>query len=579
MAGRPAALGQTRWQRDEFLRFLPEDTVTAALIPDLELTLQHLASNRVLLRLFPDPPVFFRSAIVHKIESPWLSPQILPRLAEISVSPHQIGMIVMLDSAEHPGNSVSDHLAYEFAVLAEIDDHDRALSLLLDEIVPALQTINSDMELGVFEFQGETLYRIADLDIHMYCAIIDHTFLAAMNRDTLQRLVLEFRQEDHAATAQYFASAIDNAAAADLIIGFNLPALWPSIRSRVLQACAAADAPDVAFLTHILENSHLPLAAWDLTIGEETITENLRTRYPRPAIHEIDTVPGSTTDSSNASRQNRSFISERYVSDQALYYHGRHINLAAWWQQVLVLLETAPEAHHIRTIEMWRIRLETILRTSLESVFAELGSIEIGMAWYPAELIQRRPRQTNSLADLPFLLMFHTDAVDTTASGLERLSDTLDPAPSRSFFQGVEIRAYQFPFFGATQTLFHAIVDDVLLFSWSDIIIKDAIRVARYGQSLAETQEYRSAAFPPSSLTRGYLSLSDTARRLTAYWERQPLYHHVSIPETTELLAAQPPMTWATTVEPEGFLTTARSPLGGPLLVLLVMWLTFFPTP
>ncbi len=568
---------------ERFFRFLPADTVAALLIPNPTRSLHHLTRNPAFSRIFTNIQQRSRSA-----KNPLLFPcfeiiadpdsQSPPRCVDIFEKLHRIGVIALSESTdEHQPDSTGHHLPYDLAILADVDQDEEFLAWLLEDVFPALQAVNADMELGVFEFQGETLYRLQSLDFQVYYTMIDHTLLASMNRDALQRLVIQSRQKGSSATAQRFASAAEHSAGADIFLAVRLSAVWPSIQPWLHEACSSSNASNTAFITAFLETYQRPFAVWDLTLSDTLLTENLRLRYPRDPNQDADLISDQHSAVPSVLIQNRPFISDRFVSEQVLFYGARHINLPAWWHRILMLMQALPEAPSTRTIALWRTHLETLLQKPIATVFADIGTVEIGTVWYPQNRLQRRPHRADSLSRLPLLLIIQADAYAEIAHALQRISDAFDLAPSRSSFQKIDILAYQVPFFGTPQTLFHAAINDVLLFSWSDELIRDSIRSARYGQSLAEYRDYRSAAFPPRSLTRGYLSLSQTIRQLAAYWERQPSELHNFTSEPLDMPDALSPMTWATIREPEALLTTSTSPLGGSVFGLMVMWFAWFP--
>ena len=566
---------------EQFFRFLPEETVAALLIPDPKRSLQHLAQNPAISRIltttqqrsrFARNSLFFRwFEILAGADS-----QSPVRRADIFEKLQRIGVIALLDSAERQINSTSSHLPCDLVILADVGRNDEFPAWLLENVFPTLQTVNAEAEFSVYEYHGETVYRIQSPDFQIYYTMIEHTFLASLNRNALQRLIIQSQQEDGSSIARDFVAAVEHSADADIVLAFRLSEIWPSIQSWLQAACPSSNALNAAamLLPGILQQ---PLATWDLTLSETLLTEKLRVWYP----HESNQDAGPIVDQNSAVPstliQNRPFISDRFVAEQVLYYGARHIDLPTWWQRIETLMQALPEAPPTHAIALWRTYLETVLQKPLATLFADIGTVEIGIAWYSRKRLQRRPRRADSLNRLPLLLIIQADAYVEIAHALQRISDAFDLAPSRASFQKIDILAYHVPFFGTPQTLFHAAINDVLLFSWSDELIRDSIRSVRYGQSLAESQEYRSAAFPSRSLTRGYLSLSQTARQLADYWERQPAGRRALLPERLDLPETLSPMIWATTHESEALLTTSASPLGGPVFGLMLLWLAFFP--
>lgn len=576
-----AVFGQTHYPGEQFFRFLPEEnTIAVILMPDLPGTLQHLEYTPVIRHLLVSSRGEENVPFQHPL-SQWMATITdqtgIPLTGWRNLAQHAVAFAVL--SEEGPDDDAATALiSPELALFIDIEDEERFLTVLLDDIFLTLQSQEPDTELGIFQFQGETLHQITNQHFQAYYAIIDHTFLAAMNRDLLQRLVQEFKNDNVSSAAHAFAEAFRAATDADVHVAVQLPTLWPHIRSKLIDTCASMPGIEMNLLLSFLENYQWPFATWNLTLHQESISERLHIIYPSTATSSPPMSPYRTGDPPVSHYHNRRFVSDRLISDQILYYGARHVNVSAWWQDVQSFLHmAAAEAGRVNEFESWLIRLETLFQKPLNTLLSELGDIEIAGAWYPPEFVQRS-RRIASLAQIPLVLMLHADARHELERALQHLLTALGVPQSRSSFQEREIVTCQVPFYGKTMVIFYAIVDDVFLLSGSEALIKESIRRARYGRSLSEHEEYRAgfASFPSQSLTRGYLSLSASAKLLNASWNRQAaLSQRALLPVLADMMLQWPPMIWVTTVEPHGFLTTSESPLGGPIAGLLAIWAAF----
>jgi hypothetical protein len=490
--------------------------------------------------------------------------------------------IAVLSEGDHSSDGATPPEPPEFAIFTDVKEEEKFLAILLDELFPALQAEGLGVELGVFQFQGETIHQIANQHFQAYYAIIDQTFLAAESRDILQRLVQEFKHESVSSKSHTFAEAFQVSPNSDVHVTIQLPALWSHIRSNLIEACSSMPRTEKNLLFSFLENYHWPFVTWNLTLRQDSIYERLHVTYPYTAMSPSPMPPRESTDTLLSQHRNRRFVSDRLISDQVIYYGARHINMPAWWQNIQSFIQQIAETDNANELELWLSRIESLLQKPLSTFLSELGDVEIAGAWYPPEFVQRRSRRLASLSQIPLVLMLHTDARHDLERALQHMLTALRIPTSRTSFQDREIVAYQLPVYGETIVLFQTIVDDVFLFSGSENIIRESIRRADYGQSLSEKEDYRAGfvSFPSLSLTRGYLNLSEFMRLLNTSRNRQELVYQGAFPSAlTDMMPSLSPMAWVTTVEPHGFLTTSRSPLGGPIAGLLTMWLFFLWVP
>lgn len=524
---------------DVFLRCWPDDTVMAAVIPDVEDMGRHAAQHALLSAWAPRLGQALYAFIVQNMPDAALPAVPIESLHALSGALRRMALL---------GVAGPSAASLEWLVVAELQEQSAWLPLLFDDLIPALHATDPSLEVNISEWQGVPVYHISGEAHHVVCAIIQQRVLLAGTRATVERAIARSRADSLAETARQAASAFTSGNPADLSVTLNLPAVRTRLLAQIEHVGSQQQTTGLSVLRAALSNARWPLVEWRMRIEPDSIREDLDLRSfaqrPKP--------DGARADLSSPLRNHRQFVSTRLLSDRVMAYYARHINLSAWWRRAGSGAESLPG------LAEWRNRLHT----PLEDLFREIGDLEIGAVWYQAAQRSAPRHQPRSLARIPAVLCVHAADDADILTLRQRLTDWVGRASDRSRFQDVEVLTYQVPLFGDTFPLFHAVIDRVGLLSWSDTMLREAIRAIQYGHAAPDAQ-FR--AWPASSATRGYLDLRSVLNRLDA--ERVLAGPGLPAPE------AIVPFTWSTTVDSTGHHTAARSPVGGPVIGLLLLWL------
>jgi hypothetical protein len=183
---------------------------------------------------------------------------------------------------------------------------------------------------------------------------------------------------------------------------------------------------------------------------------------------------------------------------------------------------------------------------------------------------------------MPLVLLLQIDNQSTMQQALQNFSDALQLPVRQKVFQNVTLHSIELPGRIASITLWFAFINDFLVVSGSEALLRESVRVTLHKRSLATSQEYQtlSLSLPSQGFAKGYIKFSECADLLRNYLDQHASFldsrrHRIRARyDMTYMLAQLSGMMWVTTSTDQGILTKSRSPLGGTVAgSLMAAWI------